>query len=104
MGYPTYEHHNPENLGFSKTSVHSLFTKKNLEILDFISENELHLRDIADETKISAAKVHNAVQLFKKYQLVEEIKKKNRKIIILNRESSLFRKMREMIERARKYE
>jgi len=78
--------------------IQELFTKKNLAILTFLSKNNIHIRDIADMMNISPAKVHNAVQLFKKYKLVKEIKKKNMKIIELNKNSLLLKRINAVLE------
>jgi len=75
-----------------------IFTKKNIEILQLILDRELHIRDIADELKCSPAKVHNAVKVFKKYNLVLEKEKKNKKIIIPNHDSKLLKKIKELFE------
>ena len=78
--------------------IHELFTKKNLVILTFLSENSAHIRDIADILHISPAKVHGAVQLFKRYKLVTERKKKNLKIIELNEKSLLWKRIKQIME------
>jgi DNA-binding MarR family transcriptional regulator len=79
-----------------------LFTKKNLEILVFISEHEYHIRDIADTLKCSPAKVHNAVKLFKQYGIVKEKQVKNKKIVIANRDSIMFKKIMELVNISKK--
>lgn len=78
--------------------ITELFTRKNMEILVFLSHNSMHIRDIAAELEISPAKVHNAVQLFKRYDLVTETKKKNMKIIQLNLDSLLWKRIKQLIE------
>jgi len=75
-----------------------IFTKKNIEILVFIASHEYHIRDIADTLKCSPAKVHNAVKLFKQYGLIREEKVKNKKIIIANKESIIFKKIMELLK------
>ena len=75
-----------------------IFTKKNLEILVFISSHEYHLRDIADALKCSPAKVHNAVKLFKHYGLVREENVKNMKIMTANKESAMYKKIMELLK------
>jgi adenylosuccinate lyase len=62
-----------------------IFTKKNIEILKLLEKESLHIREIADKLRISPAKVHSAIQLFKEHNIVNEIKDKNRKIIKLNK-------------------
>jgi len=78
--------------------IHEIFTKKNIEILMFLSKESVHIRDIADILHISPGKVHSAVQLFKKYKLVTERKKKNLKIIELNNNSLLWKKIKQLLE------
>ena len=68
-----------------------IFTKKNIEILNLLSKESLHIRDIAKKLDISPAKVHSTIQLFKKNNLIKENKEKNRIIISLNKESSLLK-------------
>jgi DNA-binding IclR family transcriptional regulator len=74
-----------------------IFTKKNIDILMFLSKNTVHIRDIADMMHISPAKAHGAVQLFKRYHLVTETKKKNLKIIQLNHDSLLLKRIKNII-------
>ncbi|MBT4540967.1 hypothetical protein HOC35_05630 [Candidatus Woesearchaeota archaeon] len=78
--------------------VHELFTRKNLEILIFLSKNTVHIREVADMLHISPGKVHSAIQLFKKYKLVSERKKKNLKIIELNQNSLLWKRMKSILD------
>ncbi len=70
-----------------------IFTKKNIEILNLLMKESLHIRDIAHKLDISPAKVHATVQVFKKNNLVKETKEKNRLVISLNNESSLLKKI-----------
>ena len=42
-----------------------IFTKKNLEILKLLEKESSHIRYIAEKLKISPAKVHGTIQLFK---------------------------------------
>ena len=57
--------------------VSKLFTKKNIKIIYLLKEKNLHLRAIAEELKISPAKVHSALKLFQKYHLTKTQKHKN---------------------------
>ena len=57
-----------------------IFTKKNIEILRLLFEENLHIRDIANRLGISPGKVHNSIKIFKKNNLVIETKEKNKKI------------------------
>jgi predicted transcriptional regulator len=78
--------------------IHELFTRKNIMILIFLSKNTMHIRDIADMLHISPGKVHSAIQLFKKYKLVTERKKKNLKIIQLNESSLLWKRIKKILD------
>ena len=73
--------------------ITEIFTKKNIEILKLLSEENLHMRDIAKRLSISPAKVHFTIKLFKKNNLIRENKEKNRIVIRLNRESSLLKEI-----------
>jgi len=75
-----------------------IFTKKNIEILKLLSKESLHIRDIASKLDISPAKVHSTIQLFKKNNLIKEIKDKNRIIISLNKESSLLKEIQKLLD------
>ena len=74
-----------------------IFTKKNIEILDLLFRESLHIRDIAEKLSISPAQVHNTIQIFKENELVREIQEKNRKIITLNRENPLLEDMETLL-------
>jgi adenylosuccinate lyase len=75
-----------------------LFTKKNIEILNLLEKESLHIRDIADKLKISPAKVHGTIQLFKKHNIINEIKDKNKIIIKLNKNNKLLKNIENLIE------
>ena len=75
-----------------------IFTKKNIEILNLLEKESLHIRDIADRLKISPAKVHGTIQLFKKHNIVNEIKDKNKKIIRLNKNNKLLKNIENLME------
>ncbi len=75
-----------------------IFTKKNIEILNLLEKGSLHIRDIAGKLKISPAKVHGAIQLFKKHNIVNEIKDKNKKVIKLNKNNKLLKNIENLIE------
>jgi len=79
-----------------------LFTKKNIEILELLEKESLHIRDIADKLGISPAKVHGTIQLFKKHNIVNEIKDKNKKIIKLNKNNRLLKNIESLMEREEK--
>jgi len=78
--------------------LEQLFTRLNIQILKLILQKELHLRDIAAELHCSPAKVHNAITLFKQYNLVKEQPKKNMLIITPNKSSKLLQKIMELLE------
>jgi len=80
------------NLELSK-----IFTKKNIEILDLLFRESLHIRDIAEKLKISPAQVHNTIQTFKENSLVKEIQEKNRKIITLARENPMLKEIENLL-------
>lgn len=77
--------------------VTGIFTKKNIEILKLLSEESLHIRDIAHKLNISPAKVHSTIQLLKKHNLAKETKEKNRLIISLNNESPLLKEIQSLL-------
>lgn len=74
-----------------------LFTKKNIEILELLEKESLHMRDIAARLDISPAKVHSTIKLFKKNNLIGENREKNRVMISLNRESSLLKDIQKLL-------
>ena len=74
-----------------------IFTKKNIEILDLLFRESLHIRDIAEKLKISPAQVHNTIQVFKENSLVKEIQEKNRKIITLARENPMLKEIENLL-------
>ena len=78
--------------------ITGIFTKKNIEILNLLSKESLHMRDIANKLEISPAKVHSTIQLFKKNNLIKENKEKNKIIISLNRGSLLLRNIQNLLD------
>ncbi|MBL7056269.1 hypothetical protein ISS07_05120, partial [Candidatus Woesearchaeota archaeon] len=78
--------------------VIDLFTKKNVEILNLLENESLHIRDIASKLDISPAKVHSTIQLFKQHKLINENKDKNKIVISLNRESSLLNELQNLLK------
>ena len=74
-----------------------IFTKKNIEILDLLFRESLHLREIAEKLNISPAQVHNTIQTLKENNLVEEVKEKNKKIIILNKNHPLLGEIEKLL-------
>jgi len=77
-------------------NIAELFTKKNMEVLELLTKKSLHIREIAEQLNCSPAKVHNTIQLFKRYELVKETQEKNRKVISLNRNNPLLGNIRNL--------
>ena len=65
----------------------NIFTKINIQILELLSKEKLHIREIAQRIKCSPAKVHACIKVFKNSGVVKEIDEKNRKVIVLNLEN-----------------
>ena len=80
-------------------SITEIFTKKNLEILNLLYKepNGLHLRDIAARLNCSPAKAHDSITLFIKNELVSVQEDKNKRIIRLNKNNELFRKIEHLL-------
>ena len=77
--------------------ISTIFTKINLQILELLSKEKLHIREIADRIKCSPAKVHACIQVFKKSGIAKEVDEKNRKVIVLNTENGLTRQIVQLI-------
>lgn len=75
----------------------NIFTRINLQILELLSRENLHIREIADRIKCSPAKVHACIKTFKKSGLAKEIDEKNRKVIVLNLDNGLTRQILDLI-------
>src|SRR3989338_278913 len=82
--------------------VTEIFTKKNIEILDLLSKESMHMRDIASRLDISPAKVHSTIKLFRKNNLIKENKDKNRIIISLNKDSLLLKEIQNLLNAGNK--
>ncbi|MBU0627648.1 MAG: ArsR family transcriptional regulator [Nanoarchaeota archaeon] len=78
--------------------ITKIFTKKNIEILNLLEKESLHIREIAERLKISPAKVHQTIQIFKKHNIINEIQDKNRKIIKLNKNNNLLKNIENLME------
>lgn len=76
----------------------NILTKKNAEILRFLYKKDSYIREIAEKLKISPGKVHSAVALFKKNNLVIEKKEKNRGILSLNSQNPALNSILNIIE------
>ncbi|MBS3103136.1 winged helix-turn-helix transcriptional regulator, partial [Candidatus Woesearchaeota archaeon] len=81
----------------NKKHLSEVFTKKNIEILRLLFEENLHIRDIANRLGISPGKVHNSIKIFKKNNLVIETKEKNKKIISLNKNNTSLNEINNLI-------
>ncbi|MBS3114429.1 adenylosuccinate lyase [Candidatus Woesearchaeota archaeon] len=75
----------------------NIFTKINVQILELLSREKLHIREIAGRIKCSPAKVHACIKVFKKNNIVKEVSEKNRKVIVLNLENELTRQILQLI-------
>jgi hypothetical protein len=77
--------------------IQKIFTKHNLRILQLLEQGPSHLREIADKLEISPAKVHTAINIFSKHNLINEKKDKNRRVITLNTKSDLLKGLDNML-------
>ena len=75
----------------------NIFTRINIQILELLSKERLHIREIAQRIKCSPAKVHACIKVFKKSNIVKEIGEKNRKVIVLNLENELTRQILQLM-------
>ncbi|MBI2653106.1 winged helix-turn-helix transcriptional regulator, partial [Candidatus Woesearchaeota archaeon] len=75
----------------------NIFTKINIQILELISREKLHIREIAQRIKCSPAKVHACIKIFKKNDIIKEVDEKNRKVIVLNLENELTKQILQLI-------
>src|SRR3989344_4075760 len=75
----------------------NIFTKINIQILELLSRERLHIREIADRIKCSPAKVHACIKIFKRNDIVKEVDDKNRKVIVLNTENELTNQIIQLI-------
>ena len=75
----------------------AIFTKINLQILELLSRENLHIREIADRIKCSPAKVHACIKIFKKNSIAKELEEKNRKVIVLNLDNEMTKQILDLI-------
>ncbi len=75
----------------------NIFTKINLQILELLSREKLHIREIAERINCSPAKVHACIKVFKESNIVKEVDEKNRKVIVLNLENNLTKQILDLI-------
>jgi adenylosuccinate lyase len=80
-----------------KMELSKIFTKKNIEILDLLFRESLHLREIAEKLNISVGQVHNTIQTLKENDLIEEVTEKNKKIIVLNKRNPLLPEIEKLL-------
>ena len=74
-----------------------LLSKKNIAIFNALSKQTLSIRDLAEKVKCSPGTVHRAVLLFKKNNLVNTKKHKNTLLVIPERKSPLYIKIKSLI-------
>ena len=77
--------------------IPNIFTKINLQILELLSREKLHIREIAERINCSPAKVHACIKVFKQNDIVKEVDEKNRKVIVLNIENNLTKQILDLI-------
>lgn len=75
----------------------NIFTKINIQILELLSRERLHIREIADRIKCSPAKVHACIKIFKRNDIVKEVDDKNRKVIVLNYDNEITNQILQLI-------
>jgi adenylosuccinate lyase len=75
----------------------AIFTKINVQILELLSREKLHIREIAERVKCSPAKAHACIRVFKESNIIKEIGEKNRKVIVLNLENELTKRILELL-------
>ena len=75
----------------------NIFTKINVQILELLSRERLHIREIADRIKCSPAKVHACIKIFKRNDIVREVDDKNRKVIVLNYDNEITNQILQLI-------
>ena len=82
---------------FSLESLNKVFSRRNIQILEQLGKGSMYVRELAGELKCAPAKVHSAVTLFKKLDLIKEEKKRNMRIISLNQSNILLAQIRALI-------
>ncbi|HLC60052.1 MAG TPA: lyase family protein [Candidatus Nanoarchaeia archaeon] len=75
----------------------NIFTKINVQILELLSRESMHIREIADRIKCSPAKVHACIKIFKRNDIVKEVDDKNRKVIVLNYDNEITNQILQLI-------
>lgn len=74
-----------------------VFAKKSIDIIELLNEKPRHIRDVAEELGCNPATVHAAASLFEKIGIVKTTKRKNMKLISLNRENAFLRGVKSLI-------
>ncbi|MFH1053692.1 MAG: nucleotidyltransferase domain-containing protein [Candidatus Woesearchaeota archaeon] len=78
-------------------NIFQLLTKKNIEILELIDRESLHIRDISDRLNISPGSVHKLIKILRKEDLISETKQKNRIIIKSKKENPIIIEIKRLI-------
>lgn len=78
-------------------NLKELLSNKSLEILYLISEETLSIRDIAYKLKCSPGKVHQAVSIFKKNEIINTERYKNTLLTKPNRKNPIYKKIKSLI-------
>lgn len=74
-----------------------VFAKKSISIIELLNEKSRYIREIAEELNCNPATVHAAVTLFEKMSMVKITRKKNVKLVSLNRENAFLRGVKSLI-------
>ena len=77
--------------------LHNIFTRINIRILELLSREKLHIREIAQRLGCSPAKVHACIRLFIKNNVAVAVREKNKSIIVLNLENELTRQILHLV-------
>ena len=77
--------------------LHNIFTRINIRILELLSREKLHIREIAQRLECSPAKVHACIRLFIKNNVAVEVREKNKSVIVLNLENELTRQILQLV-------
>src|SRR3989338_10216103 len=85
-------------LPYAMEQLSDIFTKINIQILELLSKERLHIREIAERIGCSPAKVHACIKVFKKNNIVKEIDDKNKKVIVLNFENDFTKRILELLQ------
>lgn len=78
-----------------------IFTKKTLEMLELLFMQPAHIREIAEKIDSCPGFVHAKIQLLKSYNLVKETKIKNKKVIQINQNNLILKKIKSLMNIAK---